>query len=64
MESKVKLFGHPVHPMLIVFPLGLLAISVILTSSIWWVERCFRYSVLLEYRGGRCGRAWRHCSAS
>lgn len=25
MESKAKLLGHPVHPMLIVFPLGLLA---------------------------------------
>jgi uncharacterized membrane protein len=29
MESKVKLLGHPVHPMLIVFPLGLLATAVI-----------------------------------
>jgi uncharacterized membrane protein len=29
MESKVKLAGHPVHPMLIVFPLGLLATAVI-----------------------------------
>jgi uncharacterized membrane protein len=29
MESKVKLVGHPVHPMLIVFPLGLLATSFI-----------------------------------
>src|SRR5690349_5012824 len=29
MESKVKLLGHPIHPMLIVFPLGLLAISVV-----------------------------------
>jgi uncharacterized membrane protein len=29
MESKAKAFGHPVHPMLIVFPLGLLATSVI-----------------------------------
>ncbi|MEO8285294.1 MAG: DUF2231 domain-containing protein [Chloroflexota bacterium] len=29
MESKVKLLGHPIHPMLIVFPLGLLAIAVI-----------------------------------
>ena len=29
MESKTKLFGHPVHPMLIVFPLGLLATAVI-----------------------------------
>lgn len=29
MESKTKVFGHPVHPMLIVFPIGLLATSVI-----------------------------------
>jgi uncharacterized membrane protein len=29
MESKAKLFGHPIHQMLIVFPLGLLATSVI-----------------------------------
>ena len=29
MESHVKLLGHPVHPMLIVFPLGLLATAVI-----------------------------------
>ena len=27
MESKAKIAGHPVHPMLIVFPLGLLATS-------------------------------------
>ncbi len=29
MESKAKLFGHPIHPMLIVFPLGLLVMSLI-----------------------------------
>ncbi len=29
MESKAKLAGHPIHPMLIVFPLGLLATAVI-----------------------------------
>jgi uncharacterized membrane protein len=29
MEGKAKLFGHPVHQMLIVFPLGLLATAVI-----------------------------------
>ncbi len=28
MESKAKLLGHPIHPMLIVFPLGLLATTV------------------------------------
>jgi uncharacterized membrane protein len=29
MESKVKLLGHPIHPILIVFPLGLLITAVI-----------------------------------
>ena len=29
MESKTKLFGHPIHPMLVVFPLGLLASAVL-----------------------------------
>src|SRR6266498_3222463 len=29
MESKAKLFGHPVHPMLVVFPLGLFATSLV-----------------------------------
>jgi uncharacterized membrane protein len=28
MESKAKLLGHAIHPMLIVFPLGLLATAV------------------------------------
>jgi uncharacterized membrane protein len=29
VESRAKLLGHPIHPMLIVFPLGLLAMAVI-----------------------------------
>ncbi len=29
MESKAKLFGHPIHPMLIPFPLGLLSTSLV-----------------------------------
>lgn len=29
MESKAKIFGHAIHPILIVFPLGLLATAVI-----------------------------------
>jgi uncharacterized membrane protein len=29
MESRAKLLGHPIHQMLIVFPLGLLASAVI-----------------------------------
>ena len=35
MESRVKLFGHPLHPILIVFPLGLLATSVIFDIAYW-----------------------------
>ena len=30
MESRVKLFGHPVHPMLIVLPAGLFTAAVIM----------------------------------
>lgn len=33
MESKTKLFGHPIHPMLIVIPLGLF-IGTIITDTI------------------------------
>ena len=29
MESRAKLFGHPIHQQLIVFPLGLLFTSVV-----------------------------------
>jgi uncharacterized membrane protein len=29
MESKVKLLGHPIHPFLVVFPLGLLIMALI-----------------------------------
>ncbi len=29
MESRLKILGHPVHPMLIVFPLGLLSTAVL-----------------------------------
>ena len=29
MESRVKLAGHPVHPMLVAFPLGLLVTAVV-----------------------------------
>jgi uncharacterized membrane protein len=47
MESKAKLFGHPIHPMLIVFPLGLLATSVVFdliahgTADGKWAEMAF-----------------------
>jgi uncharacterized membrane protein len=29
MESRLKLLGHPIHPMLVVFPLGLFAIGAL-----------------------------------
>jgi uncharacterized membrane protein len=29
METRFKLLGHPVHPMLVVFPLGLLSTAVV-----------------------------------
>jgi uncharacterized membrane protein len=42
MESRIKIAGHPLHPMLIVFPLGLLAtavafdISALITGNNGW----------------------------
>lgn len=47
MESRVKILGHAIHPMLIVFPLGLLATSVIFdivhlaTGSAEWATAAF-----------------------
>ena len=47
MESRTKLFGHPVHPMLIVFPLGLLGAAVVFdvirmaTGNGYWSEIAF-----------------------
>ena len=42
MESRAKLLGHPIHQMLIVFPLGLLAtavffdlLAIALTEGYW-----------------------------
>lgn len=34
MESKSKIFGHPAHTLLIVFPLGLLSTSVVF-DALW-----------------------------
>src|SRR4051794_33704816 len=47
MESKAKLLGHPIHPMLIVFPLGLLATAVVFdivglsSGEAAWFDRSF-----------------------
>jgi uncharacterized membrane protein len=44
MEARAKLLGHPIHQMLIVFPLGLLATAVIfdviqlVTGNGYWSE--------------------------
>jgi uncharacterized membrane protein len=36
MESRVKLLGHPVHPMLIVLPLGLFIAAVVFDALYLW----------------------------
>jgi uncharacterized membrane protein len=47
MEARAKLFGHAIHQMLIVFPLGVLATSVILdiifliTKHAAWTEASY-----------------------
>jgi uncharacterized membrane protein len=57
MESRAKLFGHPIHQMLIVFPLGLLATALILdiiyliTDSGKWAQAAF-YDMGIGILGG------------
>jgi uncharacterized membrane protein len=47
VESKAKIMGHPIHPILIPFPLGLLTTSIVfdvvhlLTGSGKWSEISF-----------------------
>jgi uncharacterized membrane protein len=47
MESRVKIAGHPVHPMLVVFPLGLLSVAVVfdviylITDVPRWTEAAY-----------------------
>ena len=47
MESRAKLFGHAIHPILIVYPLGLLSTAVIfdviylITANPTWVTVSF-----------------------
>jgi uncharacterized membrane protein len=36
MESRAKFLGHPVHPMLIVFPLGLFIAAVVFDALYLW----------------------------
>ena len=47
MESRAKLLGHPAHPILVVFPLGLLVTAVLfdilylITDTARWTEMAF-----------------------
>src|SRR5687768_14166253 len=47
MDSKAKLLGHPIHQMLIVFPLGLLAMAIVFdvlalaVANGYWSEIAF-----------------------
>jgi uncharacterized membrane protein len=48
MESRMKILGHAVHPILIVFPLGLFATAVVFDAIGWatgngsWLQASFR----------------------
>src|SRR2546430_353058 len=59
MESKAKLLGHPIHPMLIVFPLGLLATAVafdivaLITKDLPWYRISF-WMIASGIIGGLC----------
>ena len=48
MESRAQLLGHPVHQMLIVFPLGLLATAVII-DIVYFVAGALIFAELSYY---------------
>ena len=56
MESRAKLFGHPIHQMLIVFPLGLLlyAASGLVRSNVPATPAALAYVV--AFAGGGLAR--------
>jgi uncharacterized membrane protein len=39
MESRAKLFGHPIHPMLVVLPLGLFIMAVVMDIAFYITGR-------------------------
>jgi Predicted membrane protein len=57
MESKAKFLGHPIHQMLIVFPLGLLPVAVLadivamVTGNNFWYQMAF-YMIAAGIVGG------------
>lgn len=57
MQSKAKILGHAIHPMLVVFPLGLLTMSMIFdgialgTGAGKWAEMAF-YMISAGLIGG------------
>jgi uncharacterized membrane protein len=51
MESRVKLAGHPVHAMLVVFPLGLLGTAVVF-DIIYLISNNAQWTVAAHYMIG------------
>jgi uncharacterized membrane protein len=57
MESRYKFAGHPIHPMLIVFPLGLLSTAVVfdiiylVSDNSRWTEVAY-YMIIAGVIGG------------
>ncbi len=48
MESKAKILGHPIHPMLIVFPAGLF-ITAVICDIIYLITRSTFFPVVSYY---------------
>jgi uncharacterized membrane protein len=56
MESKAKLLGHPIHPMLIVVPLGLFIGAVVFDCVyLWRGSRAFATAAYWNIAGGVVG---------
>jgi len=57
VESRLKLFGHPIHPMLVVLPLGLLSVGVlfdlvyVFSNDAQWAELAY-WNITIGIVGG------------
>jgi uncharacterized membrane protein len=57
MASKASIAGHPVHPMLVAFPIGLLS-TLLVSSKISLLRSHPKSNTSAENKGGCRSRRW------
>lgn len=58
IHSRVKLAGHPLHPMLVHFPVAMLVAVLAADASHWWTADPFWQRAALWLSGVGAGAGW------